>query len=170
MPQPVASRFAPSGQVPARVGRVPRGGRAGVLPGLRDPAVAALDGQPTAILFSGEAGIGKTRLLAELELVLLRDVPGLRVLRGRCRDERWTSPYAPWLDAFRAGGGAARPADALDRVAERMSGAGGTTAASDERQRARLFEDGARALASAAGAGPLLVELDDLQWADAASC
>ena len=170
MPQPVASRFAPSGQVPARVGRVPLVGRAGVLPGLRDPAVAALDGQPTAILFSGEAGIGKTRLLAELELVLLRDVPGLRVLRGRCRDERWTSPYAPWLDAFRASVGGARPADALDRVAERMSGAGGTTAASDERQRARLFEDVARALASAAGAGPLLVELDDLQWADAASC
>ena len=171
MGQPTVS-FRPDqpGLVPSRVGRVPLVGRAGLLGDARDAAVAALAGQTTAILFSGGAGIGKTRLLAELERLLRHDVAGLRVLRGRCRDERWTSPYAPWLDAFRTARDRSRPAAAIARVSERMSGADETIAASDERQRARLFEEVARALAATADAGPLLVELDDLQWADAASC
>ena len=48
------------------------------------------------MLVSGEGGIGKTRLVAELA----QRMPGFEVLYGRC-DEEELFPFGPWIDMLR---------------------------------------------------------------------
>ena len=64
-----------------------------VLQGLTD----ALHGRGSVLLVSGEAGIGKTKLLeaAEVEATLR----GLEVLKGRCTDVRDPAPYQVFIEA-----------------------------------------------------------------------
>ena len=54
-------------------------------------------GEPAVVFVEGEAGIGKTRLAAELALQFHRE--GTSVLYGRC-EEGLTEPYQPWIDIF----------------------------------------------------------------------
>ena len=49
----------------------------------------------------GEAGVGKSRLLAEVAAAAERD--GDRVLVGRAWEPEQVLPFAPWVDAFRGG-------------------------------------------------------------------
>src|SRR4029077_14507260 len=46
------------------------------------------------LLISGEAGIGKTRLVADLEALAPPDV---RVLVGRCHEDDYAPAFWPWL-------------------------------------------------------------------------
>jgi hypothetical protein len=55
-------------------------------------------GDRGAVLYAGEAGIGKSRLLAELGAELVGQ--GVVVLAGRC-DESVSLPYRPLVDALR---------------------------------------------------------------------
>src|SRR5512140_1874797 len=62
-------------------------------------AVAA-SGSGRCVLVVGEAGIGKSRLVAEL-----RSRAAARqfaVLQGYCFEQDVSFPYAPWIDALRA--------------------------------------------------------------------
>jgi predicted ATPase len=56
-------------------------------------------GQGQLALLAGEAGIGKSRLLAEVQR--LASVSGFRVLQGRCFEPDALLPYAPLLDLVR---------------------------------------------------------------------
>ena len=58
-------------------------------------------GQGQTTLIAGEAGIGKSRLIAELKPAATSR--GLTILQGRCFEPDRVLPYAPLLDLLRAG-------------------------------------------------------------------
>jgi len=134
------------------------------------------------LMISGEAGIGKTAMLAAL---IGQAGPDPLVLRGFCWEGDGAPPYWPWSQVLRASG---LPAAELGEArwllqsgpgaAERASGgaagpasgaAGPASAAAAADAQFRLFEAVSRCLGQlAAGSGfrPVLVVLDDLHWAD----
>jgi tetratricopeptide (TPR) repeat protein/predicted regulator of Ras-like GTPase activity (Roadblock/LC7/MglB family) len=61
----------------------------------------AAEGQGSTVLISGEAGIGKTRLVQELRQIA--EAQGFQILLGYSLHESLT-PYMPFLDALRSGG------------------------------------------------------------------
>jgi predicted ATPase len=65
---------------------------------LKDLLHNAVEGKGNVALISGEAGIGKTRLIKELEAYA--EPLGIRVLEGRCLYESPT-PFLPFREALR---------------------------------------------------------------------
>lgn len=124
-------------------------------------AQALADPQRRLLLFVGEPGIGKTRLLEHLAESAADS--GWRVLRGRCYEAEMVRPYGLWLDALRG-----IDAGALDGETSRQAALllGGGAPAGD---RARLFAGAAALVDALSAARPLLVVLDDLQWIDEGS-
>lgn len=129
-------------------------------------------------LITGDAGIGKTRIV--LELAARARADGWSVLAGRCFDGDEAPPFWPWTQVLRAAarehglerlrrlaGPAAELVAAL--LPELGDAAPSPTPADDDPGRFRLF-DAVAATLRALGAGrPLLVVIDDLHWADPAS-
>lgn len=117
--------------------------------------------RPRLLLFTGEPGIGKTRLLdhlAERAAAL-----GRRVLRARCFEAEAVRPYGFWLDALRG-----VPIDDIDapllaRAAPLLGGGEGAGS------REQLFDGTAGLLSALARRQALVMVVDDLQWIDAAS-
>ena len=68
-------------------------------------AERAAGGQGQVGLVSGDAGIGKSRLLAEARVLLAgakeESSPAFLMLEGRCFEEDRQLPYAPFLDLLR---------------------------------------------------------------------
>jgi DNA-binding SARP family transcriptional activator len=52
------------------------------------------------VILQGEAGVGKSRLIAELATEAMRDC---RVLLGRCHEAEQILPFGPWVGAIRSG-------------------------------------------------------------------
>ncbi len=121
---------------------------------------------PRLLLFTGEPGIGKTRLLDHLAETAARS--GRRVIRGRCFEAERVRPYGLWLDALRglpiADLPAGVPAETLAQAAPLLAGQ-----AAEGGNRERLFEAGAALLQSLATLQPLVLLFDDLQWVDEGS-
>ena len=121
-------------------------GRAGELGTLERALAAARAGRGAAILVAGEAGIGKTRLAAELAR-RARD-GGFETLLGRSIDLVGTElPYQPFAEALRPLGG--------PRSADGPAGS-----------QLRFFEETLALLTGHAAAAPVLLVLEDLHWAD----
>jgi DNA-binding SARP family transcriptional activator len=116
---------------------------------------AARRGRTTWSLVSGPAGIGKTRLVQEA--VNRAGRAGARVVWGRCLEEEGAPPWWPWRAVVRGLG--ADPGDVLAPPA----GADADTA------RFLVYERLEELLRDEAGRHPLVVVLDDLQWADGTS-
>ncbi|MBO8184667.1 AfsR/SARP family transcriptional regulator [Streptomyces spirodelae] len=115
---------------------------------------AARGGRGGALLVTGEAGIGKTRYAGEVaERAAAR---GFAVARGGCVDG--TAPaFWPWVQVLRA---------AVDDAAGALLTDGEPAADPD----AALYERYERVVSAlTARDGPLLIILDDLQWADVSS-
>jgi len=124
-------------------------GRAAELGTLDRALAAAWAGRGATILVAGEAGIGKTRLAAEVAH-RAREA-GWQTLLGRSIDLVGTElPYQPFADALHAIGGP-RPA------------------ASSAGSRLRVFEETLALLTRHAAAAPVLLVLEDLHWADAST-
>lgn len=160
----VGDAAAPSLARPARPGAWPGAtrpfvGRDRELGDL-DAALAEIQRGTGALeLITGEPGIGKTRLMAEL--ARLAGQRGLRVVSGRCWEEGGAPPYWPWIQVVRSLGGD------LEQLAEPAgSGPDRPSAVATEDERIRLFDVVARLLSSAADEQPLLVTLDDIHAAD----
>ncbi len=67
---------------------------------LMDQLQATREGRGGLVLVSGEAGIGKTRLVTELGKQA-QDV-GFLFLTGKCISQKDSDPYLPFLDALRS--------------------------------------------------------------------
>ncbi|WP_344426070.1 ATP-binding protein [Pseudonocardia ailaonensis] len=134
-------------------------GRAAELAALTARLEAALAGEPAVVLVTGEPGIGKTRLAAELER--LAGAHAVPVLWGGCSEDEGAPAYWPWrrvLRSWRALGGEVPAALAAIE--------GGETDAAGPAARFALFDAVASFLTTAAAPAGLVVLLDDLQWAD----
>ncbi|WP_261818520.1 AfsR/SARP family transcriptional regulator [Nocardioides sp. OK12] len=139
------------------------------------------DRGPGLVALSGEPGIGKTRLAAEFAARC--GARGARVLFGRC-DETIAVPYQPLMEMLQDYVDSCAPADLpsclgrspgplvrlLPRLSTLLAAEVVPGPASDpETERYRLFEAVAEWLAHACETEPLLVVIDDLQWADEAT-
>ncbi|MCA1842540.1 MAG: AAA family ATPase, partial [Actinobacteria bacterium] len=107
-------------------------------------------GKGRAVLLTGEAGIGKTRLAEALADRAAAD--GFTVAWGRCPDSE-APPYWPWSQAL---GGLFGPD-------------GRVVFEADHATRAGLFAAVAEALKVAAETTPAVVVLEDVHWADPSS-
>ncbi|HEX6508366.1 MAG TPA: AAA family ATPase, partial [Chloroflexota bacterium] len=145
------------------------------------PAIdAAVSGSSRLILLTGEAGIGKTRLVQEIALEAERR--GFLVASGRCYEPEQEVPFYPFLEllatVFSAVPRAVReqiprrwshlvqllPEDAFGSpVPERPGWVGGL----DDQQ--RLLRAVVGFLGAIAEEVPVALLLDDLHWADEAS-
>lgn len=145
------------------VDTAPLVGRAGTVAALRS---ALLDdvapGQTAAVFLTGESGVGKTRLLAEVG-ERMRD-GGALVLTGACLDIGDASPLHPVRQALRR-------LDADLTEARTSSAVRGLLQVFDEETpgpdgAGALLERVSRGLHLVAAGRPLVLVLDDLQWVD----
>lgn len=147
-------------------------GRERELERLRRMWAAVRDGACATVLLSGEAGIGKTRLAAELAGSVAAE--GALVLYGRC-DEGLAVPYQPFVEALRPCAKAlgqdrltaelGRLAAEIGRLLPELDGLGEPMRADAETQRFALFEAVTALLRVATLDQPALLVLDDLHWA-----
>lgn len=131
------------------------------------------------VVVEGEAGIGKSRLLAEVSWRLSQgNPPGWTVIEGHCYEAERSLPYHPFVDALNpvvAGLGVqglglsdvwlAELARLLPDLAALRPGLGQAFVIDPSQDQRRLFEAVARFLMALPA--PLLFILDDLHWADA---
>jgi DNA-binding NarL/FixJ family response regulator len=137
--------------------------------GLLDSVAA---GEAAVALVSGDAGVGKTRLVTELTRRARER--GFTVLAGRCAELGDSVPYLPLADALRsvAGEASARVAELVaDRpVLGRLlpDHGPGIPASGDGRELARqqLFGAVLGLLSELAETSPVLLVFEDLHWAD----
>ena len=149
-------------------------GREGELERLGQLWKEATAGDLRVALLAGEPGVGKTRLAAELGGRVHDD--GATVLAGRC-DEDMGVPYQPFVEALRHfvdhapvlsgrlgryGGELAR---LVPELTARVPDLPAPMRSDPETERYRLFDAVASWLAVASAEDPLLLVLDDLQWA-----
>ncbi|MCU0669147.1 MAG: AAA family ATPase [Myxococcota bacterium] len=141
-------------------------GRDAALGQLREAWTQAATGRGGLVLVTGPPGIGKTRLTevfgAEVEAA------GARLLVGRAREGEGVPPLWLWAQVLRKLDAKALPDLALEL-------AGDATEPRDEgarspaQSRFLLFDGVTRALADASRTQPLVIVLEDLQWAGSAS-
>ncbi|WP_330347410.1 ATP-binding protein [Streptomyces sp. NBC_00582] len=144
-----------------RMPLIGRDAELGLLDRLLADLAADARGRPAVLDISGEAGIGKSRLAHELCRRAARG--GATVLRGRATEYERHLPFQPFTDAFADLDPAVRDSfPAAAAVAPVLTGA------AHHADRFGLHRATAALLAHAATA-PLVMVLDDLHWADAAS-
>jgi DNA-binding CsgD family transcriptional regulator/tetratricopeptide (TPR) repeat protein len=153
-------------------------GRAGEIERLEQALDRAVHDRSGAVLITGEAGVGKTRLVAEFGA---RVEPPIRVLVGSCIDlDTGDLPYAPFVDvlhglahvvdprslAAMAGPGALQLANLVSDFAadDRMADARGSGLIVSSK--ARIFEAVLSLLERVAAEHSLVIVLEDIHWAD----
>lgn len=121
-------------------------GRAEERTRLRRALAAVGPNRARLVLVAGEAGLGKSRLVADaLEWARQH---GMIVLEGACLPLGETVPYGPFVEML--GADVFLGPEAIDRL--------------------RLFRVVADGLADRAGPASLVVVVEDLHWADASTC
>lgn len=111
-----------------------------------------LGGQGQAIVLSGDAGIGKSRLLAEFHSRAGRS--GALVLAGRCLEAEARRPFGPFIEAVKAAPDVAAPPEARSDML------------ADPDLRFRTLRFFASTIAALTRKAPVLLSIDDLHWAD----
>ncbi len=147
-------------------------GRAGEMAALREAFAVACRGGYRAVLIGGEAGAGKSRLLAEFTA----GTTGARVLAGGCLQLGTDGlPFAPFTAALRdlvrelgaEGLTAMLPGRGARELARLLPELGEPEAERDPGgARARLFEEVLTLLAHLAEPGPVVLVVEDAHWAD----
>jgi tetratricopeptide (TPR) repeat protein len=157
---------------------LPLVGRAGEFDRLKE-LLGAEDRRTSVVVLSGEGGVGKTRLAAEVAQEA--EKKGWTVARGRAYPVETGVPYALFADAFLpimremdaarltvlSRGGEAE----LRRLFPALGGGDGfvDTSGDPDEFRTRLMWNFTEFLKSYAKKAPLLCVLEDLQWADGSS-
>jgi predicted ATPase len=161
------------------IGHAPFVGRADVLERLRRRFAMARTGRRQFVLLGGEAGIGKTRLASEL--ARRAHAEHATVLYGRS-DAESLVPYQPFVSAIQQLMAHRRtlelPAELEPELSElarfvpalrRQAPVRDAVGEEPEAGRYRLFEAVTRLLGFVARDRAVVLVLDDLQWADAAT-
>ncbi len=168
--------------LPAKVRRPPFVGRTREWERLTSVLSTARSGEARMVLIVGEAGVGKTRLSEEFAR-WAKEHQGAQTLSGRCYELESPMPFHLWIEALRQGIEGLQSADLLDvppawlaelseivpelrRVFPNLH----PVVLPPEHRQYRLFETLYRVIRSLAlRHPPVIVLLDDLQWADTAS-
>jgi tetratricopeptide (TPR) repeat protein/energy-coupling factor transporter ATP-binding protein EcfA2 len=141
----------------------------------------ARTGHGQVILVSGEAGIGKSRLVAEVQAHA--NQAGARVLQGHCFEPDRTLPYAPLQDLLPAlpitqlphaiidalGSAAYDLVPLLPNLTDWLPPARRAIALDPEQEKRRLFLALTQLFVRHAAVDPLLVVIEDVHWSDDAS-
>lgn len=139
------------------------------------------DGSGHCVLVSGEAGIGKSRLLAEIQV--RAEHMDFEALAGRCFEQDRSFPYAPLVDMLRPFFGQSLTTDQLEVIGPiapalikllpeltiHFSEPPFAPLVDPEIQERQLFEALTRFFWRQAESGPLLLIVEDLHWSDRAS-
>jgi tetratricopeptide (TPR) repeat protein len=154
-------------------------GRVGELAELELAVREGVSGRPTLVLLGGDSGLGKTRLVAELQRRLTQpesdSVP--LILRGDGVDQAdGELPYAPLLGALRPLARARHPVlDTLSSATRRQLGrlvpglddnASPAGERTDATGQLRLFEAVLELIDALSEDAPLVLILEDMHWAD----
>jgi predicted ATPase len=126
--------------------------------------------QTRMILLSGDAGVGKTRLLTEAVDQLTQD--GWRVLVGHCLDFGETSmPYLPVAEMLAQVGEVAPELveSELHPALARLRHRAPTEEPSEGLDRAEVFEAVYALVEDLCALGPLVLVVEDAHWADAST-
>ena len=154
-------------------------GRTAELNTLMEAYYAAKRGQTQVVLLEGEVGIGKTRLATEF--LAWAEMEGADVLQGQAFETGGQLPYRPVIEALRprierenapddllSDRWLAELSHLLPELDERYPDLP-TSVRDKSAARNRLFEAVARLGQALAARAPLILFIDDVQWADAAS-
>ena len=151
-------------------------GRAEELGRLVELLDQAEKGRPAVALVAGDAGVGKTRLLAEL--ASRAEERGARVLVGGCMEGGNVGlPYVPFVDAFRDLGAPSDEAELASELVGAVPNLGRlipslaservpARAFNDEFDQVELFSGVLSLLSRLSERAPLVLVIEDLHWAD----
>lgn len=173
VPDPSAERGAATG---TRAVDAPMIGRAVELERLHGAVRRTLDDGGHVVLVTGEAGIGKSRLIQEF--AVSEAVRAFRLSFGRCHETEQTLPFRPWIEALR-GDGAVLDGTLRGRL-------GGATCAqlatlfpellpsrdasmTMNAPPALLFEPLLELIGALTAEQPVVILIEDLHWADTMS-
>ena len=151
---------------------------------LREAVDKTIRGEGSVTFLYGEAGIGKTRLARELEVYAR--LRGMQVLTGRCPAlfaMNGAPPYILWREVIRnymencsaeqscrvIGFYPSEVSRLVPELKRRLGNIPQSFSIDPSRERDRLFEAVSQLIINISKEKPLLVVLDDLQWADQSS-
>ena len=132
-------------------------GREDLIHELSALGLPARDGNGTTVLIQGEGGIGKSRLLDEFASHLINGSPPWMVLQGACSPFDDLLSHGPFIEALQNGIG-----DELDDLLAESD-------ASVPDARGRFFWRVLQTIRSMAQGAPLLLIIEDLQWASSST-
>lgn len=138
----------------------------------------AVGGERRAVFISGAAGMGKTRLAAEVARLAGAGDEGATILYGRCAEELGM-PYHPFVEALNAyvrtdpdavlgalsGAQTGDLARVIPALAHRVADLPQSERSDPAAERYLMFEAMVELLRSAGDERPVLLVLDDLHWA-----
>jgi DNA-binding CsgD family transcriptional regulator len=156
-------------------------GRSRELSQLEDTLTIAQSGSGGCVIVAGEAGIGKSRLLAEIRNRAI--ARGFTVLVGRCFEQDMAFPYAPLIDILRTyftpqtvseilasfGSPTSGFVNLLPELAAHVSDQQPAAPLEPEAERRRLVEALGGFFLRQSEDQPLVLIVEDLHWSDAAS-
>ena len=138
------------------------------------------EGNGQIALISGEAGIGKSRLVREAKTLA---PAGTMILEGHCFQTELALPYAPLLDLFRnffAAHSSQEIAKAMEvtapqlvklfpELATHLPHLTSTPNPDPKHEKQRLFQALAQSITQLAQVQPLILVIEDLHWSDSTS-
>lgn len=141
----------------------------------------ATRGEGNLVFVAGEAGVGKTRLADEL--AALAKEMHVMTLYGRCSRREGKAPYAPWVEIIRefmrdnpaqlllkvVGNRGAEVAKLVPEVTASLGPVSVASSGSMDQDRLRLIDAATQTVVSVSKERPLLLVIDDINWADIGS-
>jgi predicted ATPase len=172
---------APTGLLLGSVLRTRLVGRDAELREIKSSVELAASGHGQVALVEGEPGIGKTRLVQEAQVYAR--LRGFGVLVGHCYEQESAAPYLPFIELFQSrfremdptalrqelGANAPEFVKLIPEVRESLPELEPSPPLEPVQERLRLFASVARQLVTLSRKSPLVLILEDLHWADAAS-
>ena len=169
----------------APIGRVAWGtfvGREREMEQLKERLTDAFSGLGSVVMVVGDAGIGKTRLLQEF--ATYARLRGAQVLWGAAYEGEARLPYGPFAEALRdyvsrtsvetlrlaVTEGSSVLAPLAPELKVKLADLPEPPPVAAEAEAYRLFQEVTGFLKNASTSAPLLLVLEDLQWADKGSC